>query len=173
MKHFRRRPPKRLFTAKANRFRRFLSREDGAVLLETTIMLPLLLTLCAGVFEFGSLFYQRMLVETGVRDAGRYMSRCTLAGCSEAVARNIAVFGDPGGGGTARVDGWTTGDVTFTYIQTTNDDGAGNRLYRGGGQIVTVRVSSTVSLSSTGLLDYLGISPWEVTATHEQRVVGW
>ena len=52
--------------------------------------------LSAGVFEFGQLFYQKLLMEAGLRDGGRYAARCnpdfyTAGGLScEQIARNIA-----------------------------------------------------------------------------------
>jgi Flp pilus assembly protein TadG len=157
--------------------RSFSGASDGAVLVEMTILLPFLLVLCAGVFEFGSLFYQKMLVETGVRDAARYMSRCTLAECSETKAKNIAIYGDPAGG-TARVDNWAVGDVSITYSSFTNNDGSGNKLYRGGPTIQVVRVATTYSYTGGGLLGFLqnlGIvaSPIDINVAHEQRVIGW
>ena len=168
----------RILTTRMRRcLRDFRGAGDGAVLVEMTILLPFLLVLCAGVFEFGSLFYQKMLVETGVRDAARYMSRCTLAECSETKAKNIAVFGDPIGG-TARVDNWAVGDVNIAYSSFTNDDGSGNKLYRGGPTIRVVRVTTTYSYSGGGLLEFLqnlGIvtSPININVAHEQRVIGW
>lgn len=161
--------PQRVFDFAADR--------RGAALVEMTVLLPFLLVLCAGVFEFGSLFYQKMLVETGVRDAARYLSRCTLAECSEAKAINIAVYGDPAGG-TARVTGWNVGDISVTYVPFSNIDPDGNKLYRGGATIQVVRVSTTYSYVGGGLLAFLqnlGIvtSPIDINVAHEQRVIGW
>lgn len=146
---------------------------SGQALVETTIMMPFLLLLCGGVFEFGSLFYQKMLIETGVRDAARYMARCSIASCSETIAQNIAVHGNLDGTGDERVSGWATGDVTITYVDFVNDDGSGNKLYRGGSTIQVVRVTTTYTYTGTGLLGFLGFAGIDFTAQHEQRVVGW
>ena len=56
---------------------RDFAREDrGAVLVETAIILPLMITLSAGVYEFSNAIYTRLLLESGVADAARYISRC-------------------------------------------------------------------------------------------------
>src|SRR5688572_16566479 len=76
--------------------RRFRREERGAALVETTLLMPFLLFTCAGVFEFGNLFYQKLLIEAGVRDAARYVARCTTTfPCSDTIAANIAVYGMP------------------------------------------------------------------------------
>lgn len=58
------------------RLRRPLARladESGVALIEAAIAFPFLVILMAGLFEFGLVFYNFQLVQTGVRDAGRYL----------------------------------------------------------------------------------------------------
>ena len=52
--------------------------EDGSALVEATIVMPLLITLFLGVFEFSWFFYNQQLVVSGLRDAARYMTRIEL-----------------------------------------------------------------------------------------------
>jgi hypothetical protein len=147
---------------------------NGSALVETTIMMPFLLILCAGVFSFGDLFYKRLLIETGVRDASRYLARCSIATeCTQTKAQRIAVYGNPAGSGNERVDGWEIGDVSVSYSDITNDDGSGNKLYRGGATIKIVGVSTSFSYTGTGLLGFIGFSSIDISAAHEERVVGW
>jgi hypothetical protein len=137
-------------------------------------MLPFLLVLCAGVFEFGSLFYDRMLIETGVRDAARYMARCSTASCSETIARNIAVYGNPAGSGNARVAGWTPGQVSIPAPrEVPNIDEGSGKPYRGGSTIKIVVVTTSYPYAGTGLLDFLGFDSIDITAAHEERKIGW
>jgi Flp pilus assembly protein TadG len=158
----------------------------GSALVETTIMMPFLLILCAGVFSFGDLFYKRLLVETGVRDASRYLARCSTTIWStsdcEDKARNIAVFGDPDDTSTPRVTDWGVGEVAVSYAEITNDDGSGNKLYRGGEPctadpdevcIKIVQVGTTFPYTGTGLLQFIGFASIDINATHEERFVGW
>src|SRR5258708_25089012 len=80
---------------------------EGSVLLETTVLTPMLFTLLFGVFEFSFVFLQQQLIEAGVRDAARYLARVPLSSgstpCTQtdpatgttylAYAQNIALYG--------------------------------------------------------------------------------
>jgi Flp pilus assembly protein TadG len=46
--------------------------DDGAALLEFTVILPFLMVLGFGIFEFSNMLYQYHLITGGVRDAGRF-----------------------------------------------------------------------------------------------------
>src|SRR5260370_40574973 len=97
--------------------------DEGSVLIEATILMPFLVTLMFGLFEFSWYFHKQQLVESGVRDAARYLARTAqdtsppTNPCSNGTfvtdAKNIAVTGVVSGG-TARVPGWTPGSVTIT-----------------------------------------------------------
>ncbi|MFY0666069.1 MAG: pilus assembly protein [Natronospirillum sp.] len=90
--------------------KRFRKDQDGAVLAETLIVVPVMLVLTFGILEFGNMLWNRMQMQVGVRDAARYWSRCpsSFSTCSETIARNIAFYGHPAGasGGSLRVPGW-------------------------------------------------------------------
>ena len=140
--------------------------------------MPFLLVTCAGVFEFGNLFYQKLLVEAGVRDAARYVARCpATAGftCSDAIAKEIAIYGEPAGA-TPRVSGWDdTSTVTITRETTPNPFNAdtGTYDYRGGGPITTIRVTASFTYDGGGLLDFIGFDDVTLGALHEERYIGW
>ena len=164
----------------ARRLRRFGMETTGAALVETTLLMPFLLMLSAGVFEFGNLLYQRLLLEGGVRDAARYAARCPqVAGvtfdCSDAKAKNVAVYGDPDGGATPRVTGWTVSMVTITPQTTANnfDPVEGTYDYRGGPTITTIHVETSFTYTGTGLLPYIGFDNIVLNAVHEERYIGW
>ncbi|MFB2608471.1 TadE/TadG family type IV pilus assembly protein, partial [Rhizobium phaseoli] len=53
----------------------FWRREEGAVLAEALLAIPFVTLFAAGILEFGSIFWQRMQIDAGLRDAGRYLSR--------------------------------------------------------------------------------------------------
>jgi len=161
------------------RCRRWLSRfradQAGAALVEMTLIVPLMLTLAAGVFEFSNIIKTKLLIEAGVRDGARYIARCNRgsnqATC-EAAGTNIAVTG---GSGTARVSGWTTADVTISYtsIAVTTDPDTGLQNYRSAGTAVrTVSVQASYDYAGTGLWAYLGFDALTLTAAHEERVLG-
>lgn len=169
-----------------SRLRRFGMETTGAALVETTLLMPFLLMLSAGVFEFGNLLYQRLLLEGGVRDAARYAARCPqVAGatfdCSDAKAKNVAVYGNPDGVAPPRVTGWTTEasaqscGVAITRETTANnfDPVEGTYDYRGGPTITTIHVETCFTYIGTGLLPYIGFDNIVLNAVHEERYIGW
>ena len=83
------------------------SDQDGAVLVEGVLVLPVLVLFTMGLLEFGSLMWQRQQLQVGVRDAARYWSRCReILSCDIGTAREIAFYGYPGGASQTRVPGW-------------------------------------------------------------------
>ncbi len=48
---------------------------EGTALVEGAVLMPVLLVVLGGVFEFSWIFYQQKLIEAGVRDAARYITR--------------------------------------------------------------------------------------------------
>ena len=160
--------------------RQFFGEEAGAVLLETALVAPLMITLSAGVFEFSNAIHSRLLLEAGVTDAARYLGRCVHepgdeAACG-AAAQNLAVTGQVTDGGTARVAGWTTADVAIAYATTpvTLDPATGEQNYRSSSANVNVvQVSTTFDYTGSGLLNFLGFSPLALYVAHQERVIGW
>jgi hypothetical protein len=160
----------------------FCRDSTGSALVETTIMMPFLLILCAGVFSFGDLFYKRLLIETGVRDASRYLARCSITTeCTPTKAQNIAVYGNPAGSGNERVDGWTTAQVTISGPTDVLAEGSGLKL-RGAEPctwdssrvcVEIIEVSTSFPYTGTGLLGFIGFASIDINAAHQERVVGW
>ena len=160
--------------------KRFSIEETGAVIDETAIILPLMITLSAGVYEFSNAIYTRLLLEAGVADAARYLARCVHTTTDEAAcgtaAQNLAVTGQVTSGGTARVSGWATTDVNVSYISTaiTVDPNTGLQNYRGSSaDVLVAQVSTDYSYAGTGLLGVLGFGPLTLSVAHQERVIGW
>jgi Flp pilus assembly protein TadG len=151
---------------------RLASDRRGTSVFELAILLPVLFTIGLGMFEFGNLIYRYHLITVGVRDAGRYLSGIPNPAANEPAARNIATTGIPTGGGSKRVSWWNPADVTFAYTSVANDDGAGNKLYRGGPTIDMVTVSTSVAYQPLGFLGYLNLGTITLTASHEERLYG-
>lgn len=142
----------------------------GAALLEMTVILPVLLVIGLGVFEFGNLIYNYHLITVGVRDGARYAAGLPQ-GTADAKAANIAVTGTDSGG-TNRVSWWVTDDVSVAYRNEPNDDGLGNKLYRGGANIVMVTVFTDVDYQPLGFLGFLNLGTITLHAQHEERLYG-
>ncbi|WP_189605955.1 TadE/TadG family type IV pilus assembly protein [Mesorhizobium sp. M4B.F.Ca.ET.017.02.2.1] len=155
---------------------RFRGEENGAALVEVALVVPFMLLLSAGVFEFSNILNTRLLLEAGVEDGARYMARCNDSNWSNCVAlgTNLAVKGAVTGG-SARVKGWTTAQVTVTKSSTAAvDSSTGTVLYLSStGTVNVVQVSTSFPYSDIGLWGYLGFGALEITATHQERVFGW
>lgn len=152
--------------------KRFRSDESGGVLAEGLIVFPVMVLFAFGMLEVGSVLWHREQVQTGVRDAARYWSRCRQSagafatGCSEEIARNIAFYGTPAptiGTTTLRVPGWDGDPVSELTITPTKAD-----LPESPGTSDTVQV--TGYLAYNGFL-YLHGKP--ITYRAEMGLVGW
>ena len=146
---------------------------EGSALIEGAIIMPVLLILALGVFEFSWLIDQQHLISTGIHDAARYIARSANPNdlTIQKHAKNLATTGAIDGD-TARVKGWTTRDVTITYASVNNSVGTnGLTPFRGGAVIQSVTVSTTFSVPSLGFFGFLGLKPPALTVRHQERVI--
>ena len=146
---------------------------EGSALIEGAVIMPLLLILVLGVFEFSWLIDQQHLISTGIHDAARYIARSANPNdlTIQKNAKNLATTGAIDGD-TARVKGWTTRDVTITYASVNNSVGTnGLTPFRGGAVIQSVTVSTTFSVPSLGFFGFLGLKPPALTVRHQERVI--
>src|SRR5260370_9130505 len=97
---------------------------EGSALIEGAIVVPLLLILVLGVFEFSWLIDQQHLISTGIHDAARYIAQSANPNdlTIQKRAKNLSTTGSIDGD-TARVKGWTTHDVKITYASVNNSVG--------------------------------------------------
>lgn len=145
-----------------NSLRKLRRERDGAAMTEAILAVPILVMLAFGVLEFGSLFWQREQIETGLRDAARYMARCRhdTAVC-QTVARNLAYYGSVSAQSPPRVPQWEAGASPITFAETVS-------------ATQTVVTASTVhQLVNSPLFGFLGIDEITITSWHDQRVIGW
>ncbi|TJW39504.1 MAG: pilus assembly protein [Mesorhizobium sp.] len=168
---------------------RFRRDRRGAVLIEMTLITPLMLILSAGVFEFGNLIHDKLLMEAGLSDASRFAARCnsqlyTQAGlaainCAD-IAANIAVFGNAAGSGTARVSGWqksggTSNNATVTIAAPASCHDAvqaGVTQYRSTtAQVCIVRAAGNYPYTGVGMLALIGVGPITLSGFHEERLI--
>lgn len=145
----------------------FWSKDDGAVIAEALIAVPFVTLFAVGILEFGNILWERMQIDAGLRDAGRYLSRCRptsptyTSTCSEATAKMIAFYGtqSPATGATLRVPGW---GPTLTDI-TVNPVGADG----------TFIIETDHLYETSPLFGWLGINALTISASHEERYMGW
>lgn len=157
--------------------RGLLRDQRGVALVEMALVTPFMVLLSAGVFEFSNILHARLLLEAGVEDAARYIARCDRVSnrdTCKAAGKNLAVTGTPLSGGTARVTGWSTTEVTVSYTSTAiTVDIHGLQNYRGAGTSVdVVQVSTSHPYTGSGLWTYLGFGALQLTASHQERIMG-
>lgn len=141
-------------------FRKFRNDQQGVVMTEALVVIPFLTLLSAGLLEFGNLFWQKEQIETGLRDAARYMARCPHSqDICEGVARNLAYFGTVDASGSRRVTDWTS-NIGF---QTTSV---------AGGTYETVTASTDHLVTHSVLLNLIQENQITVFANHHQRIIG-
>ncbi len=148
--------------------RKFAASESGVVMTEAILAVPFITLLSVGVLEFGAVLWEREQIQTGLRDAARYVARCRTSASNPAVpascegyARNLAYTATIDGSGSLRVAGWTAGtsNVVFTYPALGGDNG--------------VTATTTHQMITSPLFGFLGIDALTVTLAHTQRKVGW
>ena len=147
---------------------------EGSALIEGAIVVPLLLILVLGVFEFSWLIDQQHLISTGIHDAARYIAQSANPNdlTIQKRAKNLATTGAIDGD-IARVRGWTARDVKIRYSSLENPvDVNGSTTFRGGAVIRSVTVSTTFSVPSLGFFGFLGLKPPALTVSHQERVIG-
>jgi Flp pilus assembly protein TadG len=148
--------------------------DEGSALIEGAIIVPFLLVLVLGVFEFSWLIDQQHLISTGIHDAARYIARSanprdvTIQSDAKKLATTGAIDGD-----TSRVRGWTTRDVHITYASVNNSVSSnGLTPFRGDPAIQIVTVSTTFTVPSLGFFGFLGLKPPALSVSHQERVIG-
>ena len=147
----------------------------GAALVEFTLVLPLLVTLGLGMFEFGRALYQYQQVVNGVRDATRYLahqsnpSDATL----QSQARTLATKGCLTSCGSVhlRVPNWhpTSTEISFSVTNVTIGTCSGKPCYRGNSPLHEVVGTATVNYQPIGLLSALGFPSLQFHVRHEER----
>ena len=162
----------------ARHLRRFRRDQRGTVLIEMAIVAPLMLLLSAGVFEFGNLIHDKLLMEAGLDDGARFAARCNSQIYTQAnltincavVAENIAERGDVAGTGTERVPGLSVTINTSTCYNTVDANGVVLYLSTTS-QVCVVTASGTLPYNGIGMLSLLNIGPFTLTASHQERFI--
>lgn len=154
--------------------RRFSAARKGAALVEFTLVAPLLVLLMCGMAEFACAMRQYHIMEKGVRDAGRYLARvpmtgCTVSGGATTAAQNLALTGRTSGG-SHLLPTWTNAaSVNVTVAECFNNSAS---AYRGRAQIPIIEVTATAPYVDLGLLSVIGLDDIVLEVSHQQLWVG-
>lgn len=151
----------------------------GAVLVEFALALPLLLLLLAGGYELGRAMWQHHLVDKGVRDATRFLTRVPnpTDAASVALARQLLMTGTLDAGAPTIVPEWAA-DPTLVQVAVqlkTFDNSNGDFRGPNGStaNITVVQLTATVKYTGVGLLSFIGLgNGLTYTITQEERHYG-
>ena len=88
----------------------------GTALIEAAVILPLVVIIMGGIFDFGHAYATLSAAQKSLRGAVRYLSLLPSGSVCSAwaltSARNLARFGNTAGTGTVLITGWENGDIT-------------------------------------------------------------
>lgn len=153
---------------------RFGKARGGAALVEFTLVAPLLLLLMCGMAEFANAMRQYHIMEKGVRDAGRYLARVPMSGCTigsaeTIAARNLALTGRTSSGANLLPTWSDPATVNVDVAQCFNNSG---NAYRGRALIPIIEVTASAPYVDLGLLSIIGIDGITLEVQHQQFWVG-
>lgn len=146
--------------------------ERAVATIEAAVVMPFVLVLGLGTIEFGWLMTQIESVQTGLRDAVRYVSRSPLAidgnyvGSlpSATTATAAGMMAD-----TYERNGITSGQINISLVSELN---TGGLLYRGGNSVYTIVGTADFTPASAGLLALINLTLPRITLRYEVRHAG-
>ena len=146
--------------------RRLIIDTRASISVEAGLVLPFLILLGIAAADYSNLLISHHKMQSSLTNAGNYLARAGAPNALEANARNLAVTGVISGG-TAKLPGWTTGDINIAYKTTVN----ANNNYRGN-NIRVVQVSTALEYRGFGFVN--AVVPGRVTMrdTFEVRIEG-
>lgn len=166
-------------------FSNFRNDQRGAAYIEMAVVMPVLLSICLGVFEFGNAIYSRHLIENGVRDAARYVAGiqynnpgCVIPQANKDAAKYIALTGFSNTNTNYRVSFWNPSATGFAFAVacTTAANGptscGSKQCYRGPSTIQMVTVSTDIPYQGLGFMGYLGLGTLTMHVQHQERLFG-
>lgn len=141
---------------------------SGVAATEFALLLPFLLLLLVGIYEFGMYLAQASSLEKSLRSGAMFAARNALPLSQQTRTQiaNIVRTGDPSGEGPVRISGW--GDDSATLLVTTRTHSAN------GEDVELVRLEASVPFEPlmSGFMSTLGFSDLRMRAAHEQAHVG-
>jgi len=153
--------------------------QRGSALIEGATVIPLLIALVFGVFEFSWFFYQQHLVTIGLHDAADFLARspdpCNAASrawkAEQQHAKNLATHGSLSGG-AARVRGWTAQMVTTKCSKIDNPLGRNGLSRFRAASVYVVTAATKFTYPSLGFLSLLHLRSPVISASYSERAIG-
>lgn len=154
---------------------RFGKSREGAALVEFSLLAPVLILLMCGLAEFANAMRQYHVMEKGVRDAARYLTRvpmsgCTLNGASVTAAQYLALTGQTAAGGDYFLDQWNDPSTVTVVLAACVANAP--RVYRGHDQMPVIEVTAQAAYEDLGMLSVLGFDELQLEVSHQQLWIG-
>ena len=154
---------------------RFRQDENGAVLVEFSIVFPVMILLLVLMVEAGRLLWAYQIVVEGVREAGRYMSRiapveiCQTGGSVTALGPTLQNIVTQKANGNTQLDSYVTvNSVTASHACVTG-------AYKiSPTPVGTVTANVTINFPFTGIMGFFGQNMTSTTAIvrDQSRIFG-
>ena len=164
------------------KFISFLKDRSGAALVEFSLLLSFLLVSGLGAIEISRAIYQFNVANKGVTAAARYVARLPSYSCDDkaametalkAIAEPIAMRASFDSSDPLSLSNWNAASqVTLTVDCIANTDGSGNKIRRGPDEIPVITVGANFPYDSFGILGFLGLESFNITATHNEVYIG-
>jgi len=148
-------------------FGKFRRDNEGGLVIEAALLFPIFMSMLLGGADGSYMLIQNHKMEAQLSAAASFLSKSENPEFHETAARDLAVTGSPNGG-TAVIKGWTSSDITISYVTTANNGGR----YRNDGDVRTVQLSSTLDYQGLGVLSSVLPNAPVLTATVQERIVG-
>lgn len=176
--------PGRAFSTVKDRVAGLFRREDGAVLVEFALILPVMLLFFAVTIEAGRMLWTYQQIVSGVRDASRYLGRAApyeicpgFTGPTEPLASRIEdIVEEDVGGVSIFGTGVSIESVSYTVACTDDsgedggpDDFADDKVMIG---TVTAAVTIDLPLGNVFSLFGAGLGPINATVFDRMRIYG-
>lgn len=150
----------------------------GAALVEFTLLAPLLIGLMCGLGEFGAALRQYHVMEKGVRDAARFLSRspadapCPSASAgwpgAVAEAQTLALKGTTDNTKPPLLAGWSDPATVSVTVSCADNGGS---AWHGPPQLPIVTVTATAPYADLGMLEALGLTAPTLRVAHQELKV--
>ncbi len=161
-----------------------LLNNNGAALVEFTLLIPILFGLVFGLVEFGRATFQHHTAEKGVKAAARFIARapapdpCNPGGgtynAAVSDAKTLAQYGSLDASGNPSLSNWASpSEVQVALTTVSNVPSSGVRPWRGQcDQLYIVSVSTQFPYDDLGLLNLIGINGLTIRASHQEVFIG-
>lgn len=140
----------------------------GVAATEFALMLPFLLLLLVGLYEFGSYLSQASSLEKSLRSGAMFAARSALPLSQQTIVQigNVVRTGDPSGQEPVRIPGWREASASLSVTTRTHS--------ANGVPVELIRLEASVPYEPlmSGFLSSLGFSDLRMRAAHEQAHVG-